>query len=142
MATLLAENLELGNEPLHGAGTIGELTSNEALIESPQLTANAFMAQLSVIIGFITIVGGLFFLMYFFIAAFDWLRAGGDKGDVEKAQHRMTNGAIGLFVMVMAIGIIGIVGSVLGIELLNPAEMFVEIVNSRGGQQGPTVPGQ
>src|SRR5689334_13972679 len=57
-----------------------------------------FTAQLSKIIGFITLIGALFFLIYMLIAGFEWLQAGGDAGKADKAKSRMTNGAIGLLV--------------------------------------------
>ncbi len=74
---------------------------------------------LSNIIGFITLLGGLFFIVYLFLAAFDWLSAGGDSGKVEKARNRMTQGVLGLIVMVMAYSIIGIISHIIGLDLIN-----------------------
>lgn len=128
---LLAQELDLGSKPIRGAGKVGEITQ-EIPLDDPQSAADALIAQLSIIIGFVTILGSIFFAIYFVIAAFDWLRAGGDKGNVEKAQQKMINGAVGLLIMVIATGIIGIVGGVFGIETLNPAKTFVELINSRG----------
>lgn len=128
---LLAEELELGEKPIRGAGVVGEITQKIEL-DSPEPAAEAIIAQISIIIGFLTVLGTVFFALYFLIAAFDWLRSGGDKSGVEKAQQKMINSAIGLLIMIVAIGIIGIVGGVFGIETLDPASVFVELVNSRG----------
>lgn len=75
---------------------------------------------LSIFLGFFTIVGGLMFLLYFVFAALAWLSAGGEKGKVESAKTQMTNAALGLVVIIMAQFIIGIVSSVLGLNILNP----------------------
>lgn len=80
----------------------------------------------SMIIGFLTITAGLAFLIYFIIGALNWVTAGGDSKKVDDAKHYMTNGAIGLIIIVAAYAITWIVGTVLGIDILNPAnlEMF------------------
>ena len=124
------DELELGNRPIRGAGTLGDLTQQVA--DSPRGAVDLLLSELSNIIGFLTLLGGLFFALYFIIAAFDWLRAGGDKSKVEKAQQKMVNGAIGLLVMIIAIGIVGIVGRVFGLEILNPTDTFVDLVENRG----------
>lgn len=127
---LIAEELQLGEGPIKGAGVIGQQT--ELYAESEENAVALLTSEISLIIGFLTVLGGLFFVIYFLIAAFDWLRAGTDKGGVEKAQSRMINAAIGLLIMIVTIGIVGIVGGVFGIELLNPAEPFLEILSNRG----------
>ncbi len=130
---LLAQNtLPLGDEPITGAGAIGEqvaanVSDREALVE-------VFSTQFSSIIGFLTVLGGVFFVIYMIIAGFEWLRAGGDTGQVEKARNRMINGAIGLLVMIISMGIVGIIGGVFGLDLLNPGEIFLNIIpNAPGG---------
>jgi len=85
---------------------------------------------ISNIIGFITAIGGVFFVLYFVIGAFEWISSGGDKGKVEKARNRMMNGAIGLVILVASYAIIGLLGSFIGIDLLNPAEQIESIINT------------
>lgn len=94
---------------------------------SPQVLtdpASYFVMQLSRVIGFITIVGAVFFLMFLVLAGFEWLQAGGDAGKVEKAKGRMTNGAIGLLVMILATAIAGVIGGAFGLDILNPQNLF------------------
>ena len=126
---LLAQDLELGSDPIRGAGVIGDLTQQQA--DTPRGAMDLLLSQLSNIIGFLTIVGGLFFVIFFLIDAFEWLRAGDDKGKIEKAQQRMINAAIGLLIMIVTIGIVGIVGGVFGLEILNPTDSFVRIIDGR-----------
>jgi cellobiose-specific phosphotransferase system component IIC len=70
----------------------------------------------------LTLVAGLAFLVYFMIGALNWVTAGGDKGKVDTAKMYMTNGAIGMITIVAAYAVIWIVGQVLGLEILNPAD--------------------
>lgn len=98
----------------YGAFCPGASTGPEALTTMETL--------ISTVVGFLTIVAGLAFLIYFMIGGLTWVTAGGDKGKVETAQKMMTNGAIGMIVVVAAYGIAWIVGEVLGVEILNPAQ--------------------
>lgn len=77
----------------------------------------------STAVGFLTVVAGLAFLIYFIIGALNWVTAGGDSKKVDDAKHYMTNGAIGMIVIVAAYAITWIVGTVLGIDILNPANL-------------------
>ncbi|HCC84475.1 MAG TPA: hypothetical protein DEP87_02235, partial [Candidatus Pacebacteria bacterium] len=79
-------------------------------------------------IGAITILGGLFFLLFFFLGAFSWISAAGDKGKVDKAREQMTQGAVGMIIMIAAYGAIGLVGSIIGYDLLNPGAQFLKLV--------------
>ena len=76
---------------------------------------------LSNIIGFLTILGGIFFIVYFLIGGLTWVTSGGDSGKVGKARNQMIQGVIGLVVIVAAYSIIGIVGNIVGLNLLTPA---------------------
>jgi hypothetical protein len=116
--------LQLGSEPITGAGSVGEQVAQ--LTDKESATA-LFTEQLSNIIAFLTVLGGLFFVIYFLIAGFEWLRAGSDTGAVEKAKNRMINAAIGLLVMILTTAIVGIVGGVFGLDLLDPGSVFNSI---------------
>lgn len=75
---------------------------------------------LSNLITTLTVVGSLAFVVYFTLGGLKWIIAGGDKAKVSEAQTSMTQAAIGLIVIVVSFFIIGIVGAVLGIDILNP----------------------
>jgi hypothetical protein len=89
----------------------------------------ALASFVSVFLGFFTIIGGLTFLMYFVFAALSWITAGGDKGKVESSKTQMTNGAIGMIVVILAQFIIGIVSSVLGLKILDPVSALMGLWN-------------
>ena len=81
-------------------------------------------AFISALVATITVVGGLAFLVYFFLGALKWITSGGDKTKVADAQASMSQGAIGLIALVAAYFIIGIVGGVLGLDILNPVSVL------------------
>lgn len=90
------------------------------------LTTDGVLSNLELfisnIIGFLTVLAGLFFIFYFILAAFNWVTAGGEQSKLQKARDQMINGVIGLILIVAAYGVIGLIGSVIGLDLLNPAD--------------------
>lgn len=122
---LAANEVELGEGQIQGLSPIGKAALESGGREG---VVAAFTTQLSNIIGFITLLGGLFFVIYFIIAGFEWLRSGGDTSAADKARTRMTNAAIGLLIMVLATALVGIVGGVFGLDVLNPGETFLRII--------------
>ncbi len=83
---------------------------------------------ISNIIGFVTGLAGIMFLIYLIFAGLSWITAGGDKGKVEAARNQMTQAALGLVVVIAAYSIAGVVGRVLGIDLLDPVKMIGTIL--------------
>lgn len=75
---------------------------------------------ISSIVTTFTVIGGIAFVVYFFIGALKWITAGGDKTKVAEAQNQMTQGAIGLIALVASYFVVGIVGGVLGLDIFNP----------------------
>jgi len=97
-------------------GYLPEVSSDEGGLGT---TGNVFADFFSNILGFLTLLAGLFFLIYFLVGALSWLTSSGKREQVEKAKQSMTNAAIGLIIVVAAYGIAFIVGTVLGLEILN-----------------------
>lgn len=108
----LLANVQLG--PLQGTGRF--VPQNAA--DGPNQIENLF----TTIFGFLTIVAGLAFLIYFLVGALNWVTAGGDEKKVDAAKSYMTNGAIGMIIIVATYAIIWIVGEVLGISILHPGK--------------------
>src|SRR5258706_8565578 len=101
--------IDLGN--ITGTGTFQNITG------SPKEQLGNF---LSTLITTITVVGSLAFVVYFTIGGLKWIIAGGDKAKVGEAHAHMTQAAVGLIAIVASFFIVGIVGSVLCIDILNP----------------------
>lgn len=97
-------------------------------IQDPTATLSSLETILSVIIGTLTVVASIFFVIFFFLAAFKWQTAGGDAAKVQKARDEMVQGVIGMILIVAAYGIIGIIGSIIGVRFLEPAELIRNMV--------------
>lgn len=67
----------------------------------------------------IILVGGLAFLLFFLQGGVTWITAGGDKGKIEEARGKITQGLVGLAVLAASYVIIKFIESALGLELLN-----------------------
>ena len=76
----------------------------------------------------LTVVAGIAFVLYFLLGGLTWITAGGDKGKIDTAKAKMTNGAIGMIVIAVSYAITYIVGKALGIDILNPGTLINGIV--------------
>ena len=92
---------------------------------SASSTGDALNKFISNMVGFLTILGGVIFMIYFFFAALQWVLAGSDEGKVESAKKQMTNGAIGLIIIILSYGIIAIIGRIVGLDILDPGAQIM-----------------
>jgi|CXWL01.1.fsa_nt_gi hypothetical protein len=79
---------------------------------------------ISTMINVITVVAGLAFLLYFAIGGLKWITSSGEKSKAEEAKTELTQAAIGLIVVAVSYFIAGIVGGVVGIDILNPSALL------------------
>ena len=123
------KNLIAGAQP--PPGNLGTFRApSTARIFAPtdgMAAADAFDWILSVALGGFTLVAAIYFLFSLAVAAFTWMGAAGDTSKVEKARNSITNGLIGLVILVAVYAIAGIVGTMLGIDILNPGELLLEL---------------
>lgn len=92
----------------------------------------------SVLLGLLTIIGGLWFMIQFVVGGLNWISAGGDSKKLEEARNRITSGLIGLIIIVAAWAIIGIAGTILGLDILNPANIIKNL--QFGAPAAPAIP--
>jgi len=90
--------------------------------------ANNITRILSNIIGFITLIAGLAFIMYFMIGAINWITSAGDPTKTQKAQSTITNALIGLLITVIAYPVIQVISRLLGAPLSNPKELLDQLI--------------
>jgi len=90
-----------------------------AFADQPNNAAQNLTTLINSIFSFLTIVAGLAFILYFVLGALRWITGGGEEAAVEKAKSQMVNAAIGLIVVMASYAIIGVIGMVLGIDILN-----------------------
>ncbi len=104
-----------------GFGIFGDALCNKNDTSAVGSTLNK---GISTIIGFLTIVAALYFLFQFIIGGYQWIAAGGDKQQTTEARDKITNSMIGLMIIVIATAIVGIIGKLLGLNILNPGEVL------------------
>ena len=88
---------------------------------TPETQLGTFM---STIITAITVTAGMAFIIYFIIGGFKWITSSGDKSKAEEAKTELPQAAIGLIVVAVSYFIAGIVGGVVGIDILNPSTIL------------------
>ena len=86
---------------------------------SPDSSPTQFATTVGVLWQTIIIIGGLAFILYFLWGGIEWIMAGGEKGKLEEAREKITQGLIGLAVLVAAYVIIKFLQDALGINLLD-----------------------
>lgn len=79
-------------------------------------------------------LGGLALLIMLIIGAIEWITAGGDKGKIESARNRMTQGVIGMLALMAITAISFFISGTLGINLLKP--QFADNLNTCGCPTG------
>ena len=115
---VFAKEEELGT--FEGLGPLGTFTVEEAV----DTAINLFNKVMSNIVGFMTIVAGIWFIFQFIIGAFGWLTAAGDKAKVQASQTKITHSIIGLAIVVAAVFLIDLIGTLLGLKILSPGEFI------------------
>ncbi|RJR15716.1 hypothetical protein C4579_01405 [Candidatus Microgenomates bacterium] len=124
------EPQELGSfcgEGLGPFGTICSLFSGRTDAGNPA-SLNAIASVISTIIGLITIIAALFFMMQFVIGGLNWISSSGDKQRLQEAQGRISQGIIGLIVVVAAYGVMTIISTVLGFDFLDPGSFITNLL--------------
>ena len=98
--------------PISGEGPFG--TSANA--------SQNFTRILTIVIGVLTLVAGIWFIFLLLTGGIEWMGSGGDKGKLASARQKMFSGAIGLTIVVSALFIAQIFGGLIGLpNILDPA---------------------
>jgi len=117
---LLAQNPHNIGSPINGIGPLG----------GPTATNNAFDTfnnVLTLAVGVITVIASIWFLFILITGALGVMSAGGDKGKIEENRQKLFTGIIGLIIIISALFIANIVGTVIGINILNPGGILESI---------------
>ena len=113
---------------------IGELGNPGT--EAPGL----FVSIISGTIGLLTIIAGIYFAFILITGAISWIGAGGDSQKLENARKKITNGAIGIAIVVAAIFAVEIVGQLLVFDyILDPAAIISTLTPGGEGVGGTPV---
>lgn len=102
---------------------IGDLGNNPTAAASGSLFVQQFVSIWNSAIA----IGAIMTIVMFIWGAVEWISAGSDSSKVSKAQQRMTQAALGLFLLVTSFILIGFVSSLLfgnNFDVLRP-QFFV-----------------
>ena len=84
-------------------------------------------------VGFFTVVGGLTFIIYLVLAGLTWITAREEDARLSKAKQMFTNALVGLAIIVISWALAGIIGTIFGFDILNPAQYIEKISPGSGG---------
>lgn len=88
---------------------------------------------ISMVIGVMTIVAFIWFVFVIFTGAIGIISSGGDKAALESAKKKITTGVIGVVVVIAAIFVIDLIGTIFGIPFLNIFQLYYDVVSGGGG---------
>jgi len=71
---------------------------------------------ISSVIGVLTIVGFIYFAIQIILAGYAFLSSKGESAKLEAARDRITNGILGIVVVVIAFGLTAFLGNLLGLK--------------------------
>lgn len=106
--------------PSTNSGNFGCTGSSLFCNFAPNDSGNTLNLVISLVVAVMTIIAFIWFTIQFFIGALGIISAGGDKQKIADARSKITTGLIGLVVVIAAVFLIQLIGTILGIELLNP----------------------
>lgn len=117
-SNVLAEGIGCGG----GFGPIAEMLCGKGGDASAGIALNKVI---STIIGVMTAVAAIWFIFQFIVGGFGWINSGGDKNNLQQARDRIINSTIGLIIVVSAWIVIGVIGKILGLDILNPGSLLL-----------------
>jgi len=118
--TKLLADVSLGT--LKGIGKLGGENNN---LNTAAGAAGTFTGILSNVIGVLTILGIIWFVVILFLGAIGWLSSGGDKAKLEKAQKQITSAIIGLVIVLSAIFLADLAGTIFGMPNILSISDFI-----------------
>lgn len=81
---------------------------------------------ISTIIGLLTMIAAIFFVLQIIFAGYSFLSAQGDEKKVESARKRLTDGILGLAIVVFAYGIGALISKLLGLDNIFDLSIFIK----------------
>jgi len=113
----------IGLGALEGIGILGG--EGGGLINEDS-AIGTFIKILSNIIGVMTIIALIWFTFVLLTGAIAWLGSGGDKTKLQNAQKQITNGIIGLVIVLVATFLISLIGNLIGIPNILSIAGFIK----------------
>ena len=124
---VFAKEKTLGNI---GSGSgVGPLSNLSSILTPSDITtpANYLSWIISTVIGVMTVVAGLWFIINFMIAAAGMIFSAGNEEAIKNNTKKITQSLLGLIVVIGAYAIISLMGIILGFDILNLAALLSEL---------------
>lgn len=102
------------NVPLSGFGPWGNTVYNTAAV-----AASNFAKILSNLLGIMTIIAGLWFMINLISGGYFYFSAAGSVDKMKSATERIGSSLIGLVVVIAAYAVISLIGGLLGFHILD-----------------------
>lgn len=116
---LAQQSAPLGTIGGSGLGPFGNISGDYG-------GATALVNTISSILGLLTVVGAIWFLLQVVFGGYEWMSASGDAKRIETARNRITNAFIGMVVIVAAWSILAVTGQFLGFNTLIDPKTFID----------------
>lgn len=97
-------------------GLIIQISPPAGVIHPPTTSQSGLEYYLSIIIGALTLIAFIYFIFQLILSGYMFLSSEGDKAKVETARNRMSQGIIGLVVIVASVFLVGTLGKILGLN--------------------------
>lgn len=113
-----------------GLGPIGDFVCNltGTKEENTTLVGNKLDSVISVIIAVLATIAGVWFLFQIIVAGLGWLGSGGEKASLEQSRNKITWAFIGLITVVGAWAVAGLIGKIVGIDIMHPGAALGKIL--------------
>jgi len=88
---------------------------------------------ISTVIGVLTLVAFIFFVLQIIFAGYSFISGQGDEKKIESARKRLTDGILGITIVVVAFGITALLAKLMGIDgIFDLTTIFSKIDNVGG----------
>lgn len=92
---------------------------------SPTMTAEKVISQIFAVLTFIAFV---YYGIQVILAGYAFFTSEGDKGKIESARKRLTEGVLGIFIVVIALGLAALLASLLGLNNIFDLEATFQLM--------------
>jgi len=125
MTTLIAQNVTGTQLGIIGGKALGPF--GDKTFDGPS-AINTFTNAVSALIGLLTVIAALWFLIQVILGGIGWMTAAGDKGKLTEARDRLSNAFVGLIIVVASWAILALAGQFFGWDtILLPASVIDKI---------------
>jgi hypothetical protein len=119
---LLAQNVrelggtsgQIGGKPAEGFGPWGDIFTQQG-----GTAATKFAGVLSNLLGVMTIIGGLWFMINLLVGGYNYLAAGESSEKMKEATRQIGNALIGLVVVIASYAVISLISGLVGFKILD-----------------------